>query len=132
MFIGNLVADPTKYVTPGGKECAQFSVAVNEKHGGSEDTTFLRCTAWEKKGTPILQYTKKGSKLFVEGGVKASAYKDKKTGEPRSSLEVTVYNYEFLSSKRSDADEEGYNANENSVTAVNDRMTVVNDPDLPF
>ena len=126
MFIGNLTADPVKYSTTSGKECAQFTVAVNEKHGGNEDTTYLRCTAWEKKGTPILQYCKKGSKIYIEGGPKASAYKDKKTGDPRASLDVNVYNYEFLSSKHSDADEEGYNAN------VNDGMTVVPDEDVPF
>lgn len=125
-FIGRLTDHPVKYETQNGAVCAKFTVAVNEKHSGEETATFFNCTAWDKKANPILQFTKKGNKIYIEGGVKARAYKDKKTGEPRASLDVNVYNYEFLSERRSDADEEGYNVN------TNDGMTVVTDEGLPF
>jgi single-strand DNA-binding protein len=123
-IIGKLTADPVRKATQSGKELATFTVAVNEKHGDKDDATFYACTAWERKAAPILTYLHKGDKVYVEGKVKARAYKTQ-SGEERASLDVTVDTCEFLSLKpRGDANDTGMNDG--------GRMTVVEDAELPF
>ncbi len=122
-IIGKLTADPVRKVTQTGKELATFTVAVNEKHGEKDDATFYSCTAWERKAGPILTYLHKGDKVYVEGKVKARAYKTQ-SGEERASLDVTVDTCEFLSLKpRGDAYDTGLR---------DSGMTVVNDDEVPF
>ena len=122
-FIGNLTADPVKRATQDGKVLATFAIAINEKRGETEYTTFVNCTAWERQADPILRYGYKGQKIYVEGKPSARPYKVKSTGEDKASLDVKVERYEFLS-WRSDADDSGIKAN--------DGMTIVNDDDCPF
>lgn len=126
IIIGRLTKDPVKYVTTSGKVCAQFDLVDNERRGDQEIATYYRCTAWERKANAVLQYCKKGNKLYVEGRASADAYISKKSGEAVAQFDVNVHSYEFLDPKRSDADEEGYKAE------ANDGMTVVPDEGLPF
>lgn len=126
-IIGNLVDDPIRKATQSGKELATFTVAVNEKHGDKDDATFYACTAWEKKAAPILTYLHKGDKVYCEGKVKARAYTTK-NGEARASLDLTVDVCEFLvTKKRGDADDSNL-----TYTPPENKMTKVDDPDLPF
>lgn len=71
---------------------ADFTVAVNSRKG---EATFFKCTAWEKRADPILNYLHKGDKVAVIGPVSCRAYTA--NNEPRASLEVTVDECEFLS-----------------------------------
>lgn len=116
-IIGNLTADPVKRATQTGKVLADFTVAVN----GRNDTTFFRCTAWERKADPILTYLHKGDKVAVVGPVSGRAYTA--NNEPRASLEVLVDECEFLST-RSDTRSE--------KTDKQSGMTVSQDEDIPF
>lgn len=121
-IIGNLTADPVLRSTPDGKQVATFTVAVNEKRGDQDTATFYNCSAWERKAEPIVKYLTKGSKVYVEGKVKARAYRTKE-GEQRASLDLVVNECEFLDrGKRGEA----YDSD------LKDNFTKVDDPSLPF
>lgn len=101
IIIGNLTADPEKRETQTGKALASFTVAVNEKRGANEQSTFFRCTAWEKTAELILNYLHKGDKAaFRADRISARAYTA--NGEARASLEITIRDVEFLSTKKAE------------------------------
>ena len=78
-FVGNLVKDPeAKEVKSSDKTymLAQFSIAVNGKN--EKDTSFISCTAWDKKAQAILETLKKGDQVFVTGAMHNALYKNSK------------------------------------------------------
>lgn len=102
---GNLGADPEVRYTPGGAQVASFRVGVSDgkdRETGDALTTWVSCTAWEKKAELAAEYLRKGSKVLIEGKPSARAWADKNTGDPRCSLELTVNYMEFLSPRQQD------------------------------
>lgn len=110
IIIGNLGSNPEMRYTPNGKPVTSFSVAVNRKWGGDnpgEETTWFRVTCWGKLAEVTNQYLEKGRQVMVVADrIEASAYTDKKTGEPKASLEITAREVKFLGGRgESDGDE---------------------------
>ncbi len=95
LLIGNLTRDPELRVTPSGVNVCNFDVAVNERRGGQESTTYFRVTAWRELGEACRRYLGKGKKVFVSGAVSVRAY-ESADGKPRASLEVTAHEVDFL------------------------------------
>jgi single-strand DNA-binding protein len=95
IILGNLGSDPEMRYTQDGKPVTTFSVAVNEKRGEKESTTWFRVTAWQKLAETCHEYLKKGRQVMVIGRVAASAWKAQ-DGSPRASLEVTASDVRFL------------------------------------
>jgi single-strand DNA-binding protein len=67
-----------------------------------EEVSFIKCTAWSKAGEIIAQYCKKGQRIGVEGRLKQHSWEDQQTGQKRSSMEVVIDNFQFLSPKGTD------------------------------
>ena len=95
MIVGNLGRDPEMRYTQDSVPVTSFSVAVNEKRGENEQTTWFKVTAWRKLAEICNEYLRKGQPVMVIGRVNASAWKDK-DGNPRASLEVTASDVRFL------------------------------------
>ena len=90
MLIGNLGKDPEIKELPTGKLFAKLSLATNEKYKGETKTTWHSIVVWDEKKAELLeQYTKKGSKLYVEGSLESRKYTDKE-GIERYAYEVVV------------------------------------------
>ena len=96
ILIGNLTKDPETRTTPSGKSVCSFDLAVNERRGGQDSTTYFRISAWEKQGENCQRFLSKGKKVMVSGPVSARAYTTS-GGETRVSIEVTANEVEFLS-----------------------------------
>lgn len=99
-IIGNLCAKPDLRYTPAGKAVCNFTVAVNKpRRAGQEqqEAEFFNVSAWEKMGEACANLDK-GSKVYVEGFVRARAYLNL-NGEARASLDVTAREVEFLTRK---------------------------------
>lgn len=125
-IIGNLTADPvlrTANTAQGQVSVCSFSVAVNERRGGQETTTFFSVSAWEKISETIAKYARKGSKLMVSGPVGLRQY-TKSNGEAGASLEITAKDFEFCSSKAEAAPA--------PAPAPEARPAVVDNDELPF
>lgn len=86
---GNLGGDPESRQTQNGKLVASFSVAVNEKRGGTDHTEWFRCVAWEKTGEVARDYLRKGDCVLLEGRLQTRDWTDK-DGQTRKSTELVV------------------------------------------
>lgn len=96
IIIGNLTKDPETRVIQSGKSVCSFDVAVNDRRGGQDNTTYFRVSAWEKIGEICQRYLSRGKKVMVSGSVNARAY-TKSDGSVAASLEINANDIEFLS-----------------------------------
>lgn len=88
-IVGNVGKDPAMRYTQAGVPVCDFSVAVNEKHGDKETTTWVRVTCWRQLAEIANQYVRKGGQVMVAGRASVSAYTNK-AGQPAASLELTA------------------------------------------
>jgi single-strand DNA-binding protein len=99
-LMGRLVSDIEMKTTAGGKNIAEFRLAVD--NGTKDDGAyFFDVTAWEKLADLVNQYTKKGSKVLVEGRLQQDTWDDKETGKKRSKVVITATDVTFLDAKPS-------------------------------
>ena len=101
ILIGNLTRDPESRTTPSGHTVCNFDIAVNERRGGQDPTTYFLIAAWDRTGESCQRYLSKGRKVFVAGPLSARTYQAN-DGTTRVSLEVNANDVEFLSSRNDD------------------------------
>lgn len=101
---GNVGQEPEMRYTPDGKPVANFSIAVSEKRKGEEQTTWFRCTAFDKTAEIVSQYVAKGNPVLVDGRISSRKFTDKQ-GAERESWEVTVDRLTLLGGKPKEAQE---------------------------
>lgn len=103
ILIGRMVKDPELRYTQSGSSVANFSIANTRTYSVSgekkEYTSFFNCIAWGKLGEAISQYCKKGQRIGIEGRLQQRSWDDQ-NGQKRSSVEVVVENFQFLSPKQ--------------------------------
>ena len=103
VIVGNL-GDTPELREANGQPVATFSVAVNNRRGENQTTTWYRVTVWNTLAETVCKYLEKGRRVLVEGSnLRSSAYIDRE-GNPRSSLELTANRVQFLNSAPSDDD----------------------------
>lgn len=95
VVMGRMTKEAELRFTPSGNAVAKFTVVVNSKYKASdgtmkEDATFLECVAWNKTAELLGQYTRKGSKILVDGELRQENWDDKTTGQKRSKMVLTV------------------------------------------
>ncbi len=155
ILIGNLGNDPEiKFLTNGDAVC-NLSIATSEswkdKSTGQpqERTEWHRVVFFRKPAEIIGEYTKKGSKLYIEGSLQTRKWQDK-DGIDRYTTEIRGDQFQFLDSKGdSQGDSQGQQAGNipkssydaNNDTANNGLGTKVEhiannpenfDDDIPF
>ncbi len=101
LICGRLTRDPEvrNYVKADGSNgtTARFTVAV-DRVGKDAGADFIPCTAFGKTAEFIEKYTKKGTKVLVEGRFTTGSYDDK-DGNKKYTYECTVERIEFAESK---------------------------------
>ena len=108
-IVGNLGKDPEMKYTTDGKAVTTFSVAASNR---KDETVWFRITTWDKQAETCNQYLHKGSKVLVEGALKADAQGNPRTYERKdglgwaASFEVVASSVKFLSGKDEPADQE--------------------------
>ena len=100
IIIGNLGSNPEQRFTPSGDPVTTFSVATSRKYGEKDETTWFRVSVWGKQAESCNTYLSKGSKVLVEGRLKAepNVYQ-RKDGTWASSYELTAESVRFLTAK---------------------------------
>ena len=97
VIVGNL-GDTPELREANGQPVATFSVAVNNRRGENQTTTWYRVTVWNTLAETVCKYLEKGRRVLVEGSnLRSSAYIDRE-GNPRSSLGLTANRVQFLDS----------------------------------
>lgn len=96
MLLGNLGADPELRVIPSGQSVLKLRLATTESFLDKEKvrqerTEWHSVTVWGKRAEALSKILSKGSRIFVEGGLKTDSYDDK-DGIKRFRTEVTASN----------------------------------------
>lgn len=108
-IVGNLGGDPETRYTPSGALNVQFTIAASGRRRSSEgqdqdNTTWFRVTAWDRLAERLVSmvergYIGKGRLLYVEGQLESRQYTDR-NGQPRTSLDVTMNDFQFVGSRQ--------------------------------
>lgn len=61
----------------GGTDVLNFNVAATSGFGEREQTLWVRCALWGKRGATLAQYIKKGSRVTVIGEMSTEEYNGK-------------------------------------------------------
>jgi len=98
-LMGNMTRDPELRYTPSGTAVCEFGLAVSRQWTTpegerKEDTCFVDCQMWGRRGEVISEYLRKGSPIFVEGRLSLDQWE--KDGQRRSRLRVVAENFEFI------------------------------------
>jgi len=126
IYEGYLVEDPVMRFTPQGQEVTNFRMGSNRSFKTSDgtqkkETTWLKVTAWGKRGEIVNLYCGKGSHVIVTGKLRVgengspSTYQ-LKSGDWAASYEITADNVRILKGKE----------------GVNTPAEETDDGDLPF
>ena len=99
ILMGRLTRDPEMRTTTTGKSIASFSLAV-DRQSQDDQADFFDITAWEKLGELANQYLSKGRRCLVQGRLRQDSWDDKETGKKRSSIDVVVEEFSFVSDGR--------------------------------
>jgi single-strand DNA-binding protein len=96
MLLGNLGADPELRVTSGGQSVLKLRLATSETYLDKnrvrqERTEWHSVVVWGKRAEALGKFLTKGSRLFVEGGLRTSSYDDKE-GHKRYRTEIVASN----------------------------------------
>lgn len=143
ILLGNLTADPEQRTTPSGQSVTSFSLAVNRTWNDAngqrqEETSFINCTAWGQRGETIAKYVQKGRQLLVSGRLQQRSWDDKDTGKKRSTIDVIVEEFSFISDGRGGSgspstSSSSSNSNKADSTPVDDIDSAPIDlSDIPF
>jgi len=94
MLLGNLGADPELRMTSGGQAVLKLRLATSETYLDrnkvrQERTEWHSVVVWGKRGEALAKILAKGSRIFVEGGLRTSSYDDKE-GHKRYKTEVVA------------------------------------------
>lgn len=143
ILLGNLTADPEQRTTPSGQSVTSFSLAVNRTWNDAngqrqEETSFINCTAWGQRGETIAKYVQKGRQLLVSGRLQQRSWDDKDTGKKRSTIDVIVEEFSFISDGRGGSSSQSSsssssNSNKSDSAPVDDIDSAPIDlSDIPF
>lgn len=150
-LVGRLTRPVDLRYTQTGIAYGSFTLAVTRKYknkDGEREADFINCVIWKKGAELLANYTQKGSLIGVSGPIQTRSY-DNQQGQRVYVTEVLVENFDFLESRKNDADgfsnagninTQNFNKNQNSVPNFenNDPFTAngdtydVQDDDLPF
>ena len=104
IILGRLGNDPEMRYMPSGEAVANLSIATSEtwsdKNTGEkrEKTEWHRVTAYRRTAEIIGQYTRKGSKLYVEGKLQTRKWTDN-NGVDRYTTEIIADSVQLLDSR---------------------------------
>ncbi len=96
MLLGNLGADPELKMTSGGQAVLKMRLATTETYLDrnkvrQEKTEWHSVVLWGKRAEALSRFLSKGSRLFIEGGLRTSSYDDR-DGNKRYKTEVVASN----------------------------------------
>ncbi|HWA73632.1 MAG TPA: single-stranded DNA-binding protein [Polyangiaceae bacterium] len=93
MLLGNLGADPELRMTPSGQAVLKLRLATSESYLDrnkvrQERTEWHSVVVWGKRAEALNKILSKGSRIFIEGGLRTSSYE--REGQKRYKTEVVA------------------------------------------
>jgi single-strand DNA-binding protein len=141
IMIGNLTRDPEVVQINQNTEVAKFTIAVNDGYKKPDGevvdvVTYMDCEAWSGLAKVVGQYVKKGSRIYIEGSLRADTWTDADSGKSRTKHKIRIAELMMLDSRgggngggRDDMDggndyapRGGNNNNTPNIKAVDDEL----------
>ncbi|AVQ17180.1 single-stranded DNA-binding protein [Fusobacterium gonidiaformans] len=97
-LMGRLTRDPEVKFGQSGKAYCRFSVAVNRPFS-KDEADFINCVSFGKTAELIGEYFRKGHQIALVGRLQMNQYES--NGEKRTSYDVVVDSFDFISTKSS-------------------------------
>ncbi|GIW57070.1 MAG: single-stranded DNA-binding protein [Candidatus Dojkabacteria bacterium] len=130
ILIGNIVQDPEVVQISQDTELAKFTIAINESYKKpdgevTEVTTYIDCEAWSGIAKVVKNYLRKGSRVYIEGNLRADKWTDADTGKSRTKHKIRVLDLVMLDTRK--------DANSlDPAKSIDDANINVVDDELPF
>lgn len=125
-LLGNLGADPELRQTGAGSvlklRLATSETWLDKDKQRQERTEWHTVTVWGKRAEGLARILKKGTRIFVEGGLRTTQYE--KNGEKRYSTEINASNILLQDARKA--------TNDNAAPPVAAPLPVADDDDIPF
>lgn len=89
--------------TQSGTAVATFTLAVDrgfKNAQGEKETDFINCVVWKKSAENFANFTRKGSLVAIQGGIRTRNYENQQ-GQRVYVTEINVDNFTLLESKNS-------------------------------
>ncbi len=105
MLIGHLGDDVKLHYFEGGNCIGRFSLATNEVYVNKSNGEKINTTEWHdlvvrnKAAEVCEKYLTKGDKIYVEGRLRSRQWQTE-DGSPKSTVEIIVTEFTFLSTKK--------------------------------
>jgi single-strand DNA-binding protein len=93
---GRITSDCTQREV-GGQKLTRFSIAVNRKYGGKEETLYIDCDWWGERAERVSEWLTKGKEVLVEGRLKTDKWD--RDGATQTKTYVVVESIEFVGKK---------------------------------
>lgn len=139
-LIGNLGADPERRMTQNGQVIANLRIATSEVWQDRETRERRERTEWHRvvyfgpRAETILKYTRKGSKLYVEGQLQTRKWQDQ-SGQDRYTTEIIGRDFVFLDRAEGGAprtESDPFSSSESSGSGTTESMDDDFDSDIPW
>lgn len=132
-LLGKLGSDPELRMTSGGQAVLNLRLACSESYldkdkQRQERTEWVNVTVWGKRGEALAKLLAKGSRVFVEGGLRTSSYD--KDGEKRYKTEVVASNIILAGGTR--AQDPGAKTSGRKAQVSEPDFDAPGDDDIPF
>ena len=101
-LIGRLTKDLDLRYTQSGKAVATGTLAVNRRFknaSGESEADFINIQIWDKSAENLVNFTRKGSQIGVNGRIQTRNYENKE-GARVYVTEIVVENFTLLESKK--------------------------------
>ena len=105
VLVGRLVKDPELRKTNNDISVATFTIAVDnsiKEADGTRGSLFLDCRVYRDQADNMVKYTRKGSKVAVDGSLNQRNYV-RQDGTKGKVIEVYVDSVTFLEPKKDDS-----------------------------
>lgn len=75
VLMGRLTKDVEVRTTSSGLKVAEFTLAI-DRVGKSDETDFVRCTAWRQSAEYLEKYAQKGNRVLAQGRIQVDSWED--------------------------------------------------------
>ena len=101
ILVGHVGRDPEVRLLEGQRTVARFSLATNEvyrdKNGNRiEQTEWHQIEVWDDLARIAEKYVRKGTQLYLEGKIRTNSWKDKETGQEKSTKYIRANAFTLL------------------------------------
>ena len=130
ILVGNLGADPEVRYMPSGNAVTTVSIATSEtwkdkETGEPKDRTeWHRVVFFNRLAEIVGEYSRKGSKLYVEGSLRTRKWQDQ-SGQDRYTTEIVGAEMQMLDSRNNSSDSHYTNPNQQNAQR---QLPRANDP----